>query len=482
MGRRILKKKYGRIEFTLASPLALSSGEQRYTDRDLMKDTLGRPYIPAAAIAGVTREFLEREGKKVRDYYGDIDKNNENMQAESRLIFYDAVLRKDSPVYICVRDSVALNEYKTSIKGAKFDMEVLETGATFVTYLEQNFYGEQNEEDYIKYIEGVFISGVISFGGKTMRGYGEITDIKLYEKEFSFQEKKNSEDVGDLEDWLEFDLYKDQGWKDVTAQALGKRKELTLFLRQKGGISIRQYTTQVREHDNEAVPDYEQLMAHGSGETEPVIPGTSWAGAFKHRMGEFGVPVNESGSIFGFVEKQQKEDIGASEEEKKQDVGRGMSVEKSKIRFGESRIHGVKEKILSRNAIDRFTGKTVDGALFTEKTYYGGYTELKIGWDVKDKMEEKEQQALAAAVADLHYGYLAVGGETSIGRGLFTVTKISAGETSFELSEKDERLMVTKIVDGKNVYECMETDEQRNLVFESALNLIREVFGSNLLS
>ena len=45
---------------------------------------------------------------------------------------------------------------------------------------------------------------------------------------------------------------------------------------------------------------------------------------------------------------------------------------KSCIRFSESRIEGGKWVTYTRNAIDRFTGGTVDGALYTEKTYYNG--------------------------------------------------------------------------------------------------------------
>ena len=40
-------------------------------------------------------------------------------------------------------------------------------------------------------------------------------------------------------------------------------------------------------------------------------------------------------------------------------------------------------------------------------------------------MNDVEKQALAATITDLHYGFLAVGGETSIGHGLFEIIKIN---------------------------------------------------------
>ena len=98
--------------------------------------------------------------------------------------------------------------------------------------------------------------------------------------------------------------------------------------------------------------------------------------------------------------------------------------EKSKISFSESRISGAMAKTLSHNAIDRFTSGTVEGALFKEQTYYYGTTKLIIGWN-GGTMDNETKSALAATIADIHYGFLAVGGETSIGRGLFTVDEIN---------------------------------------------------------
>lgn len=470
MRQKIIKKKYGRIEFTLKSPLATGSGINWYTDHDIIKDSSGKPFIPASAIAGVTREYLKKrmDEEVLRKYYGDIDKNTsetadlekepgkkqgqqEQKQTESRIIFYDAVLQEGSPLFLTIRDSVALDEYKTSRKGAKFDMEVLEAGAKFVTYLEQDFY-DTGDEDFIQKIAGVFLTGNVSFGGKTMRGYGEITDVKAYEKEFSFLCDPGQEGQPELQldDWLDFDLYGCGEWDEIKAEAGKRRKEITFALRQRGGISIRKYTTTVREHPDDVVPDYEQLTAHGTDEVEPVIPGTSWAGVFRHRMSELGVRTEGKDSIFGYVQKKETGSDKAGNKGPKDKA-------RSKIRFSESRIHGAKEKILSRNAIDRFTGGTTEGALFTEKTYYGGKTELIIGWQPEEKMGDTEQKALAAAITDLHFGYLAVGGETSIGRGLFVIEKI-------QWNQKEKEGLPTDF-------------EKAGDVYASVLNIIKEVFG-----
>ena len=50
-------------------------------------------------------------------------------------------------------------------------------------------------------------------------------------------------------------------------------------------------------------------------------------------------------------------------------------------------------------------------------------------------MPVKERKALAATLTDLHYGFLAIGGETSIGRGLFNITKVNGKEMLPDLAE-----------------------------------------------
>ena len=54
-------KKYYRIQFQLTSPLAVGSGENHLTDRDIVRDSRGIPYIPGTALAGVYRSLFPKE-------------------------------------------------------------------------------------------------------------------------------------------------------------------------------------------------------------------------------------------------------------------------------------------------------------------------------------------------------------------------------------------------------------------------------------
>ena len=119
---------------------------------------------------------------------------------------------------------------------------------------------------------------------------------------------------------------------------------------------------------------------------------------------------------------------------------------KSQIYFSESEIKGAVEKVLTHNAIDRFTGGIIDRALYTEKTWFNGKTKLKIQLDARKKAFNRENNeetiekefyaALSAAILDLHLGILSVGGLTSIGRGIFLLKKYRLMEKKFRLHRK----------------------------------------------
>lgn len=428
---------------------------------------------------------------------------------ESRIVTYDVILKpqkEKGKYYISNRDMVALDGYKTAINGSKFDMEVLEPGVIGTVIFEENQFNEKsvsskadrvndeqargtqaaseqdsvskqdiekNEIDVLEKIAQVWNSGMIRFGAKTTRGYGEIKVKKAQEIEFDF---KNPEHIVE---WLKFTIWKESAqeasqtitsqesasqtdvlendkdndkskdsvpkWEDcknLEANETGEIK-LELKLKQVGGISIRRYTTDPKKGENDNAPDFVQLTYHeklNSGQNEvsdiedPVIPGTSWSGAFRHAIEQFFSDGNDKKLIstyFGSADKKSK----------------------AKIYFSESRVTGGYNKIFTRCAINRFTGGAKTGALYTESTYYGGTTTLTITLkeekdsQINDETDasctsaadkasankitesEKFKNALAAAIVDLNEGILAVGGETAIGRGLFKIEEIN-GESA----------------------------------------------------
>lgn len=444
-------KKYYRIVFQLTSPLTVGSGENNLTDRDIIRDSRGIPYIPGTALAGVYRSLFSR-GNAAEFFGMELPGNmlpdsseNGNKLTDSDIVTYDAYPENYAEKLVTKRDMVALDDYKTAVPGAKADFQVLEPGLTFVTYIEQNM-DSPDQQWVLDEIAGAWMKGRIALGAKTLRGYGHTKGIRassamfdLSRKETDRERSVNQDDkIKKLDAWLSFDMYdpKDINWtedeiKTDGGENAGNLKDICtiiLNLRQQGGISVRQYTTEVD------AADYKQLTAHCvTGEEEedaeegtPVIPGTSWAGAFRAQMGRLNPD---------FRKGRGKAEIFFGKAKNK-----GEDSRKSRIGFSESRITGGKWVIYTRNAVDRFTGGTVDGALYTEKTYYNGSTSLEISCDfsgINDRESKEFAETMAAAILDLNAGYLAVGGLTAVGRGMFAVDKVTVNGKEISFADRN---------------------------------------------
>lgn len=382
---------YYRIEMRLASPLSVGSGRNESTDHDVVRGKDGKPYIPASSIAGVFRHTLENDKSLQNDIFGMISGNKSQ---SSKIIFYDGLLASE-----CVtseRDSVKLDG-KVGVDGAKFDMQIVETGATFVSFLEV----ADQTETIDKQIDQMLYklqAGILRFGSKTSRGYGAVKISQLKKAVFDLEQSSQ------LDSWLDFDPYEDALWHDINTHTLEEDDtgfiKISLKLKQKGALSIREYSTDVSTN-GDTLPDYNHISLHDDDETG-IVPGTSWAGAFRTRYREF-AGQEETDALFGFVKEKSK----------------NGSTKKSRIIFSESQIERGVWKTITRNSIDRFTAATKDAALYTERTLYNGETVLDIM--VTEDITDREKAILGAVILDLHNGFLPVGGLTSVGRGIFKI-------------------------------------------------------------
>ena len=438
-------RKYYKIRFQLTSPLSVGCGKNQVTDSDVILDSRGLPYVPGTSLAGVYRRIFS--DRTAETYFGTnltedrirtSSREGRNVLTESRIAVYDALMLPSKNNYsLTKRDMVALDEYKVALPGAKFDFQVLEPGAEFVTYIEQSMESEQEQylADEIAY---AWQQGNIRLGAKTGKGFGATKSAAIFWRSFDLTDEK------DLERWLSFDMYEEDQWSVVDAPVcLSREKDskererlkqiyeeagirlredrpvcIRIGLRQAGGLSVRQYTTDVGE------ADYMQMCRKDGVR---VIPGTSWAGAFRAQMGklnpDFAAGTAMSELFFGKKKGKKAEESS-----------------RTRIAFSESELNGEKEIVYTRNAIDRFTGGTVDGALYTEKTCYDGTTQLKILCSfggLKKEQIENFSKTLAGAILDLHNGFLSVGGLTSVGHGLFHVTEVMIDQKKISFQDGD---------------------------------------------
>lgn len=399
----IIKRKVLYIQVQFTSPISVSSGENEWTDSDVLRDADGHPFITGSSLAGAMRAYLglKKTENGLMGFTGK-DKNQNDIGKMSSLFISD--LTFDKGVVSGVRDGVALDEKKTAKSQSKFDMEIIEARAEGHFYMELVIRESDNEEEMQQELANIFTgiqAGEIRLGSKKTRGFGEFKILSIkhrtYDKENylqyaqAYNEETWEKEDNRMEQWLQY------------ANCNAQRIHIEVPLRMEGGISIRQYAARKGE------PDYIHLTDHGV----PVIPGSSLTGALRHRTETI-------------LEEMQKEGIALPKrisEIIKIAFGYvdGTEACASNIIIGETEIKKAKPLTMVRTGVSRFESAVKNGALYKEKTYVDG--EATINIQVRKGKNPTDEKwilgLLMLTLKDLQNGLLAVGGQTSIGRGVF---------------------------------------------------------------
>lgn len=394
-----MKIVYYYVMFENVSPLHIGNGDNIYTDLDIIKDKNNQFYIPGSSLAGSIAHSLNEDEKKLF-----MPKLNNGQDKLSPFIINDARLCKGALITE-VRDGILLNDDKTTAYMGKYDYEVVAKGHCFQWIIE---IVDRDQKAYESLIEKVFErieSQYIKIGYKTTRGLGRLKIIKIGKKVF---EKNN------FDEYFKFDRYNYEQYdpfkinKEKTNQGI----KLEISLQQKGGISIRTYNTSKDE------VDYEHIYSQGY----PIIPATSWNGLLRKNIENYIKKFNLSikiKDIFGDVYKENQEIIKI----------------KSKVSIDESVLDKGKDIIQTRIRIDPFYSGIVNGSLYQEKSYYHGITTLTINLSESIKQMELVKKLFILTFIDLNKGFIALGGETSIGRGLFDVKEIKINDQKININD-----------------------------------------------
>ncbi len=412
---KVIRKHLMCVKVSLDSPLCVASGREQWTDADVIRDFDGKPFVPGTTIAGAMREYVgcakdsegtfgyskKSDGKMSSVFISDLTFDEAlEMVIRDNVALKSGVLPKDD-----AQELVSIRNNKLAIDGAKFDMEAIERGAKGHFFIEiiirEKDNWEKIEEEIRHALYGIY-SGDIRFGLKKNRGFGAMKVLSVASKVY---DKKNIstwvsayEDALTGKDFLVEDFTDTKMHLFSCVEQVGKKAvsytTIQVPLRMPGGLSIRKYSAKKGE------PDFVQITSN----EEAVVPGTSMAGAIRSQIMEIlyllGVK-NVKGIIqemFGYVE--------------------GNKAKPSTVVISESVVLGAKPLILVRNKISRFEGATKDGALYKEKSYFDGRINLEI--KVKDQQDTPWMVGLLLlAIKDLQNGFLAVGGQTSVGRGIF---------------------------------------------------------------
>ena len=458
----VMRRLYARGTWKLESVAHFGGDDIGVADMCLLKNETGNPFIPAASIAGAARSFLARqrkpwnkykkksEGKSLKRFFGgdmrqNQPKSKKNKETMSALVIADAICISEH-TKTSIRDGVSIDiKSGTAKAGAKYDVEVLERGTEFELNLEcvirciddrPGLKGGQkkpNLEELFLALLHAFQQGDIRLGARTRRGYGrgkvadwEIRDLKM----------KDSQDVMA---WL-----RDDSWSRpkscLSPKPLSTDQRRSFCIEAdfelRTSLLIRSVSVEPEAPD----------MIHLQSDGKPVVPGTSFAGAFRHRATLIANTIGFSGKVvkkmFGFVD------------EKKTNSSQQADARASRVRIEEKLVKNVETRWQHRVAIDRFTGGSLQSALFNEKPIYPiSLTESEPNIRLRLTLEEPEKAEiglLLLTLRDFWYGHAALGGETSNGRG--TLRGIKA-----QLKFKDSDSPVPK------VWKLTDTDERMTI-------------------
>ena len=404
----IKSKIYYYVRMELLSPISIGNGDELLTDHDCLRNSKGVPFIPGTSLAGVFSHYLSDEmlalfTPKIGDEY----KQSPYYISDANIVLDD----KKRNVSTSIRDGVKLKPDKIAEDGAKFDFEIVESSTKFDFRIEVIVRDHDNIDKMKKVVDVILHglnSGEILLGYKSKRGYGKvkIEDVKI--KEFT----KNSLAEMLLFDKYQMDKYDQYSIPDIDNE--NKYDYIEVHLRQVGGISIRKYSATAGE------VDFEHVTSNG----KPVIPGTSWNGLIRRQIAEYlddDIISNCCVKINDWFGEAKKRDT----------TGRA-----SNIIIEESIIQDAKRIQITRNKISRFSAGVSNRALFSEVSYFNGDTVL--GIKVKKSIEEDPDNSriiglISLVIKDIDNGFIALGGQTAIGRGLFKVLKVTLNGNEFNL-------------------------------------------------
>lgn len=450
VSRQIMRRIVVEGDLVLQTPAHFGNGDGTdLIDMPLLTDPLDEktPLLTGASIAGAMRSALrEREHgfrQKIERYtsakqsasvrlFGG-SKGNEDGE-QSPLIVEDA---PGEHATIELRDGVRLEgKSRTSADDALFMIEMWEAGTTFPLRFEL-IVSASDDPFALKQAFATalvcFTDGSITLGARKRRGYGQIRVTGWRVKEYDLTDPEQ------LLDWIANGASKLSGeaQPDIV-QALGVGKTIadqrrafrlmgtfsldgSLLIRSGSGPDIPDAngaTTEAQQPDMLHLHST-RLSSSGDGKRErrPIVSGTSLAGALRARAFKIArllalLAGTDENDAYILVERMFGTDMQRS---------RSATPEASRISVSEqevSEVNAIKQRLVQqRVSLDRFTGGTRDGALFSQQPLFGD-AQARVMVDLSlVNPQEHEIGLLLLVLKDLWTGDLPLGGEISVGRG-----------------------------------------------------------------
>jgi len=443
VSRKIARRIVIEGDLVLQTPAHFGNGDgDDLVDMPLLTDPLDdkTPLLTGASIAGAVRGYLhEREHgfrAKVHTDAGTTKSasvllfggnRSDNDGEQSPLIVEDA---RGKYAAVELRDGVRLaGASRTSAHDKLFNIEMWEAGTTFPLRFEL-IVRQSDDASALKRALATALAGFndgnITIGARKQRGYGQVGVMGWRIKEY------NLTNTAQLLDWIENgakelsgtanpDIVQATGVGEMIAdrrQAFRLKAEFYLdrsfLIRSGSGPDIEQADANDAETQR---PDSMHLHSvlptpDGTRKPEPILSGTSLAGALRARALKIVRLIAPSTAEGEKAAHKLIDDMFGA------DMDTGAEPVASRMIVYEHVVSGVENKLVqNRVSIDRFTGGTREGALFNEQPLFGGAQSL-VTVDLQlANPQEYEIGLLLLLLKDFWTGDLPLGGEISIGRG-----------------------------------------------------------------
>lgn len=474
--RKIIERIIVEGDLVLLTPTSLGNGNSDgLTDMSLLLDEVdGYALLSGTSIAGALRNYLREclfnfevseESKykddqgnrlKLKDANGNVVKDSNGNPVNKPLPIvtqlFGSLEDDDSQSYLIIDDALSTKKPTTELRDgvrivgktriakdkAKFDLELLESGTTFKLRFELLICEGQNRNDFISAFANAlqgFEKGEIHIGVRKRRGYGECKVENWTINSFDLKTKQG------LLAWLGSANYQNQ---EVTDSEIANGLKTVLNLEKKietddkrayfelnadfaldGSILIRSGSKlpnvsdkgqpdTVHLRSKKVEKDFNGKLARdGQGNLKivdlPTNSGTSLAGVLRHRAFKIINTLSNETIAQTFTEKMFGDD-----DTKKPD----KSASRLEVRETEIDKRQVNDLVQTRVKIDRFTGGAMDTALFDAAPVFsdGNEKAVRISLRLRKPMDA-EIGLLLLLLKDLWTSDLAIGGESSIGRG-----------------------------------------------------------------
>lgn len=422
-------------DLALETPASFSSGDvESMTDIPILRDSI-EPHIPlltGASIAGALRNYLrERE----LGYAWQEDPKSAIRSSAELLFGYlddtDEGHRKTFQSWLAIddargvlppgggyewRDGVAIDpKTHTAAEGKKFDYELIAAGTTFTLHFEywRTDKGADMLGAFVSALQG-FERGEIRLGLRKRRGFGQcrVTNWRVW--------RYPMDSLDGVFGWLHYFRHKREGktcsqiaqaFPDVTLLHDNRQHaELHAEFVVDGSLLIRS--------DTFGTADVAHLHSFRNGAMQPILSGTSLAGALRARALRIANTILGEQTGAELVNRMFGRRIESNDD---QPEGSWLTVDETVITG-----RPITDRIQQRVKIDRFTGGAYPQALFAEQPLFSSGSDPAratmraiLRQPVGDTGDSFKAQVglLLLLLKDLWTGDLPIGGERSVGRG-----------------------------------------------------------------